>query len=68
MIDTAAKDSSRHSDELKASQRDQRTVCEKQQNIRKQNHDGLSGEPSSKSGSRHVHKTAAWTNISVTDT
>jgi len=48
MIDTAAKDSGKNSDELKAIQRDQRAVCEKQQNIRKQNHDGLSGEPPSK--------------------
>jgi len=48
MIDTAAKDSSKHSDELKAIQRDQHAVCEKQQNIRKQNRDGLSGEPPSK--------------------
>lgn len=48
MIDTAAKDSGKHSDGLKAIQRDQRAVCEKQQNIRKQNHDGLSGEPPSK--------------------
>jgi len=48
MIDTAAKDSSKHSDQLKAIQRDQRAVCEKQQNIHKQNHDGLSGEPPSK--------------------
>jgi len=48
MIDIAAKNSSKHSDELKVIQRDQRAVCEKQQNIRKQNHDGLSGEPRSK--------------------
>jgi len=45
MIDTAAKDSSKHSDELKAIQR---AVCKKQQNISKQNHEGLSGEPPSK--------------------
>jgi len=47
-IDTAAKDSSKHSDELKAIRRDQHAVCEKQQHIRKKNHDGLSGEPPSK--------------------
>jgi len=68
MIDTAAKDSSKHSDELKVIQRDQHAVCDKQQNIFKQNLDGLSGEPPSKNGSRHVHKAADWTNISVTDT
>jgi len=44
MIDTAAKDSSKHSDKLKAIQIDQRAVCKKQQTILKQNHDGLSGE------------------------
>jgi len=48
MIDTAAKDSSKHSDELKAIRKDQRAICEKQQNIPKPNHDGLSGARPSK--------------------
>jgi len=48
MIDTAAKDSSKHSVELKAIQIDQRAVYKKRQTIHKQNHDGLFGEPSSK--------------------
>jgi len=68
MIDTAVKDSRKHSDERKAIQRDQYAVCDKQQNICKQNRDSLSGEPLVKCGSRHVHKTADWTNTSVTDT
>jgi len=44
MIDTAAKDFSKHSDELKVIQRDQHAVCDKQQNIFLQNLDGLSGK------------------------
>jgi len=61
----------KHSDELKSIQIDQRAVCEEQQTIRNyanrimmvclENH-------LVKSISRHIHKTAAWTNISVTDT
>jgi len=68
MIDSAAKDSSKHSAELKAIQRDQRVVCEKQQNVLNRIMMVCLENHLVNGGSRHVHKTADWTNISVTDT
>jgi len=68
MIDTAAKDSSEHSDELKATKeinvlfaKSNKTYASRIMMVCLENH-------LVKSGSSYVHKTADWKNISVTDT